>query len=287
MIKCTVYFVASLIPFLASLKFFKQVHEARVAKGAKKINLVEKMFICNIGFTFCNMLAAIDMDSIAGDIGIIPHAFFVGIGIGCVLFTMIQLVVTWVSILNTRGKVQVVPPWLIYSSRISIVLGFIGEAIFGCFEYLPFLLPDAATKNHYGTFSGTCNSMKNGIIGVIIIFWVVVALRAGLNVSKKLKEGGADSGSKEIQKIGKFCKAIAVAAGAGAVYKFLFIPFRVGKAVQMDYPCGGGGWVSPVGLLMTLISWAVTIAQKPASGSKVTPGKAKSGTSTTVAKSEA
>jgi len=57
-------------------------------------------------FTLCNTITAIDIDSIYGIISIELHAFLVGVGIGCVIFTMIQLVVTWVSILSSKGKVR-------------------------------------------------------------------------------------------------------------------------------------------------------------------------------------
>lgn len=121
---------------------------------------MEKLFGLNALFTVVLTISGIDIDSVSGIIGIIPHAALVGIGIACVCTVLCLLVGTWVTILSSKGKVQTQPDWLKKATKVSFFVFYIGEAVFGCVEYIPGLLPAPAQINSYGSFSGTCNAVK-------------------------------------------------------------------------------------------------------------------------------
>jgi len=128
--KCMFYSLIAFIPFCFSLHYLNIVHKNRIAKGeptstststsslltfrlgSKSINLMEKLFGLNALFTVVLTISGIDIDSVSGIIGIIPHAALVGIGIACVCTVLCLLVGTWVTILSSKGKVQTQPDWL-------------------------------------------------------------------------------------------------------------------------------------------------------------------------------
>ena len=176
--KCMFYSLIAFIPFCFSLHYLNIVQKNRIAKGeptstststsslltfrlgSKSINLMEKLFGLNALFTVVLTISGIDIDSVSGIIGIIPHAALVGIGIACVCTVLCLLVGTWVTILSSKGKVQTQPDWLKKATKVSFFVFYIGEAVFGCVEYIPGLLPAPAQINSYGSFSGTCNAVK-------------------------------------------------------------------------------------------------------------------------------
>jgi len=132
------------------------------------------MFSLNVLFSLCLLISGLDIDMVGGIIGVLPRAALVGFGIACVMSVMFMLVSTWITILNTKGKTATTPGWLKVAVKVSTFIAFLGEAVFGCVEYIPGLQPANAQINSYGTYSGTCNSIKNGILGFLIMFWMFI-----------------------------------------------------------------------------------------------------------------
>ncbi|GMH57059.1 hypothetical protein TrLO_g11422 [Triparma laevis f. longispina] len=188
------------------------------------------------------------------------YSFFVGIGVSSTLIMMVWLTKNWITMI-VGGKSKKSPTWLTHSARFSVGLFLFGEVVCAVLEYSigGWTSCDVGDGAVNGCYSGTVNGIKNGIVGLAILFWSSLAVYYGTHIKSMLKSGGTSDA--EAKKIGGFCLAIGVCAFLGFGYKSMTIG-RIGSAQFEMAPCAFS-WVSIVPIMLTFISWYACIAMRP------------------------
>ena len=172
------------------------------------------------------------------------RSWFVGIAVSAVMCMMVTLTSSWIAMI-VGGKTANVPQWLKHFGRFSLVFFVVGEQGGAIIEYYL-----EGAHSDPGAYSGTCNGLKNGLVGLLLAVWSGMAVWYGSHIKQMLASSGTSD--TEAKKIGGFCIAIGVCCGIGCLYKSTTL-LRIGS-VQYELPPCEHGMVSVVGAMILVIS---------------------------------
>ena len=260
-IKCVVYIIPQVLGMMICLNYYFISRGNRVARGKDSpMSIGEKGLLGFLVMQTSMAINLIDMDCTADRLSIFMSNLTMGFGLTSMMYTTFTFVEKWVMIIEAKGKSQVCPPWLKKLKHVSVIIIFVGEIIVANVEQVVGGGGMASEVN--SAYDAKINSFKNLICGFVVGLWGVIAVNYGTSIKKKL----ATAGNKETsatKKIGEYCKGIGICSILGCGYKFLFCALRIGKTIiYTDPPCGGG-WISPLPILMIVVSFVAVASQKP------------------------